>query len=159
LHRIPHRFRNGLPFLEDFVVPIPKDSEALRSQPVIASFVVSALGFRVVMAAVQLNDQALFQANEIDDVVARRELPAELEVLESAAAKLSPQKRLRFRGKASKFPRAIRMASQNQPPHPWPLSREGRGEGRFIAASNILARLSRDRLAWTGQPPVQLIML
>jgi hypothetical protein len=111
------------------------------------------------MRAVQLDDQPLFQANEIDDVVSQRELPAELEVLEGAAAKLSPQKRFRFGGEASKLSRVIPMSSQNRPLTPGPSPARGEGKEKFFASYNIPVCLSRDRVAGTGQPPVRLIML
>jgi hypothetical protein len=91
LRRFPDRFRDGLPFVEDFIVPIPQDLEPLRSQPLIAHSVVLALCLRVMLATVQLDDQAFFEADEIDNVFSQRKLTAEFQALKGAAAKPSPE--------------------------------------------------------------------
>ena len=128
MRRFPDRFRDGLPFVEDFIVPIPQDLEPLRSQPLIAHSVVLALCFRVMLATVQLDDQAFFEADEIDNVFSQRKLTAEFQALKGAAAKPSPETCLRFGWKASKLPRALLIASQRLAPSPLaPLPRGERG--------------------------------
>jgi hypothetical protein len=119
MRRFPDRFRDCFPFVEDFLVPIPQDLEPLRSQPLIAHSVVLPLSFRIMLATVQLNDQAFFEADEIDNGFSQRKLTAEFQALKGAAAEPSPETYLRFRWKASKLPRAIPIASQRMaPPHP-----------------------------------------
>jgi hypothetical protein len=128
LRRFPDCFRDGLPFVEDFIVPIPQDLKPLRSQPLIAHSVVLSLCFRIMLATVQLDDQAFFEADEIDNVFSQRKLTAEFQAFEGAAAKPSPETCLCFGWKASKLPRAIQIASQRLTPSPLaPLPRGERG--------------------------------
>ena len=136
--RFPDCFRDGFPFVVDFIVPIPQDVEPLRSQPLIAHAVVLALCFLVMLATVQLDNQAFFEADEIDNVFSQRKLTAEFQALKGAGAKPSPEPCLRFGWKASKLPRAIPIASQRLAPSPLaPLPRGERGTRVFgIARSS-----------------------
>jgi len=119
LRRLPNRFRDPLPFVEDFVVPITQDAETLRSQPLIPHSVVLALRFVIVLATIQLDDQAFFEAYEIDNVFPQRKLTAELQAFECTAPKLPPEKCFGFGLKASQLPRVVTLASQRLgPPHP-----------------------------------------
>jgi hypothetical protein len=113
----PNRFGDGLPFVEDFIVPIPQDLEPLRSQPLIAHSVVLAL-CSVMLAAVRLDDQAFFETDEIDNVFSQRKLTADLKTLKARPRSPSPETCLCFGRKASKLPRVIPIASQRLPPHP-----------------------------------------
>jgi len=102
LRRFPDRFRDALPFVEDFIVPIPQDRT-----PVIAT-IDRALGrtdlcFRVMLATVQLDDQAFFEAEEIDNVFSQRKLKAEFQAFKRPAAKPSPETCLRFGWMPSRF--------------------------------------------------------
>jgi hypothetical protein len=119
LCHLPNCFRDGFPFVKDFVVPIPQDAEALRLQPLIAHSVVLAIPFCVMLATIQFDDHPFFEADEVDNVLSQRKLTAEFHPLESAAAKLAPETCLRFGWKAPKLPRAVSIASQGpEPPHP-----------------------------------------
>ena len=128
MRRFPHCFRDGLPFVEDFIVPIPEDLEPSRSQPLIARAIVLAPCFRVMLATVQLDDQAFLEAYEIDNVFSQRKLTAEFQAFKAEAAKPSPKTCLHFGWKASKLPGAILIASQRLAPSPLaPFPRGERG--------------------------------
>jgi hypothetical protein len=105
------------------------------SQPLIAHAVVLALCFRIMLATVQFDDHAFFEADEIDNVFSQRKLTAEFQAFKGAAPKPSPETCLRFGWKAPKLSRAIPIASQTlaSGPAPSPLSREGRGEQELLA--------------------------
>jgi hypothetical protein len=127
--------------------------EALRLQPLIAHPVVLSLRFLVMLAAVQLDDQSLFEADEVDKVFPERELTAKFQAFERSVAKLPPEKCLRFAGKVSKLPRAVPKVSQRPAPltpDPSPargegnksfwLSRRGRREKEPLASPDPFSR-------------------
>jgi hypothetical protein len=98
----------------------------------IAHPVVLSLHFLVMLAAVQLDDQSLFEADEVDNVFSERELTAKFQAFERSVAKLPPEKCLRFAGKVSKLPRAVPKVSQRPAPSPLtPLPRGERGTRVF----------------------------
>src|ERR1700683_1917500 len=72
------------------------------------------------LATVQLDDHAFFEADEIDNVFSQRKLTAEFQAFKGAAAKPSPKTCLRFSWKAPKLPRAVPIASQRLAPSPAP---------------------------------------
>jgi len=82
-------------------VPEPQDLEALASQPFRSPLVVVALGM---LAAIDLDNEACVEANEIRDIWAEWILPPEVRPGEPMAAKPVPKRPLCFRHHPSKLP-------------------------------------------------------
>ncbi len=88
------------------------------------------------LAAVQLDDQAPFEAHEIHDVISQRELPAKFQRLERAAAKFLPEKVLGLGRRASEISGTVLVASHMSAPSPLaPLPRGERGARRQMSCA------------------------
>ncbi|AOG10776.1 hypothetical protein BSY240_1409 [Agrobacterium sp. RAC06] len=74
--------------LQDLVVPEAQDAEAFGTEEGVTIKVVEAVA---VLAAVDLNDQPGFEADEIEDVAAQRYLSAEFGAGELAVAERAPE--------------------------------------------------------------------
>ncbi|CAN5270596.1 hypothetical protein BH11PSE4_BH11PSE4_43640 [soil metagenome] len=69
--------------VQHFIIPEPQHAKPLFFEPLVAA----GIGFTVsVLAAVDLDDEALGQTDEIDDISADRDLSLELEVREAMRA-------------------------------------------------------------------------
>ena len=88
-------FLNPFDVLKDFVVPEPQDSETFYFQPMRALGVL--LNLVGVLSAVEFNDQACGEANEIHDVIADGRLSAEFETVRLPKAEPSPKPFFGFR--------------------------------------------------------------
>ena len=77
--------------MQNFVVPEPRDRETLRSKPCVAGGVRSTFG---VLGAVAFDDDAMFEADKIDDEVADGNLAPPLCLSEPSIAQQTPKRRL-----------------------------------------------------------------
>jgi hypothetical protein len=71
------------------------------------------------LAAVQLENRATWQTNEVDDVISKRELAAKLEIREATVAKLFPDECFMF-GLASPKVAGTVLVTQRHDVHPHP---------------------------------------
>jgi hypothetical protein len=76
------------------VVPESKDPEAPGTQHTVAPTVVARA--LLVLPAIQLDNQAMFNADEVDDVWADRMLPSELRSAHAPRSQVIPEPALRF---------------------------------------------------------------
>ena len=65
----------------DFIVPETQYAEALADKMVVALRVTSGMAIEVMLAAIDLDDKALVETDEIYDIVSTRRLAAEMESL------------------------------------------------------------------------------
>ena len=77
------------------VVPEPDDTESFTLKPRSSLLIRYPHDSFVVMPAVNLNDQAAFEANEVDDVWANGLLPAKLRSCRASPRQSTPQGSLR----------------------------------------------------------------
>ena len=68
----------------------PKDPEALLSQPAVALFVSEALLWDFVARPIDFNNEPMFEIDEVDDVLAERNLPLKLCSLASSIPNGAP---------------------------------------------------------------------
>lgn len=80
--------QNRLAAVPDVGVGETQDTEPLPSQPVVA---VGVGGAVLMVGTVGLDDQAVTQADEIDDVAADHDLPPELKLRQPPVAQNGPQ--------------------------------------------------------------------
>lgn len=89
LERLRDGLENRVEFLEDLVVPEPQDLEAVLFEPAAPALVVGLL--LGVLATVELDDQLLLQAGEVDEEGAEHLLAPELVSENLSAAQPRPQ--------------------------------------------------------------------
>jgi hypothetical protein len=77
------------------------------------------------LAAIDFDDQMVFEAGEVSDVLPDRHLPLELQTRHSAVAKLVPELPLGI-GEVAAEP--TRIPDTVEPPHPNPLPSGERGQ-------------------------------
>ena len=85
------------------MIPKSQDTEALGLQPTGSLGVVLPGVCLVVLAPVEFDDQSAIEANEIDDVVAEWDLPAEFEVLKTPITEACPDETLGLRQVATQL--------------------------------------------------------
>jgi hypothetical protein len=73
--------------LRHIIVPVTRDSELFREQYCFPRCV--TLGIRV-LAAIDLNDETLFETDKIKNKISKGNLPAKLELREPAVSRQSP---------------------------------------------------------------------
>src|SRR5665213_4386148 len=83
--------------LQDIIVPVVRDLEALRDQDRVSRRVTFA---RCMLTAVDLNDQASLEANEIENKVLERNLTTKFEKRKPSVAEQTPHRRFSVRGLA-----------------------------------------------------------
>src|SRR5262249_43222469 len=88
---MPDAMCHRLPF-QKYVIE-SKDFESFGAQPLVAAPIVRLLPLLVVLPAIELNDDAAVETDEIDDVLAQWHLPPKLESRKAAASQLGPDKR------------------------------------------------------------------
>jgi len=113
-------FQNARDIAQDLIIPETQNSIFVTGEPLIADHVMPVVG---VLAAIHLNDEAGFAANEIDGVWADRFLPNKFVTVERAGTKPAPQRTLGISCIASQSPGAFRpnfsrTAHADAPPHP-----------------------------------------
>ena len=86
---------------KDFVVPKPQHLEVLRLQPGGPGGVVP--GLFLVVAAIHLNDYFSFEANKIDDILAKEHLSAKLVSCQLTVSETLPQCLFGIGGALPKF--------------------------------------------------------
>jgi hypothetical protein len=77
--------------LVDVVIPKTQDLETLLREAVISLRVAPSMRVEIMLTAVDLDDEALLQADEINDEAIARRLPAEMESTLSPGAEVYPQ--------------------------------------------------------------------
>ena len=78
------------------MIPKAEDSKVLLGEPHCSSTIPFGNLRDIVLAAVEFDDQALFQANEIGDIVVEGRLSAELVTVDLTLPQLRPQIALRI---------------------------------------------------------------
>ena len=81
----------------------PEDAIAMFAQPGVARSVVSFLLVAIMRRAVEFDRETMLHAEEIHDIAADGNLPAEFQPVEPAAAQRPPEHRLGLRHVAAKF--------------------------------------------------------
>ena len=79
--------QNGRRLLQHVIVPVTRDSKAFGHQDSFPRYVTLR---RCVLTAIDLDDDALFKANEVKNKVLKGDLPAKFEELKPSVAKQSP---------------------------------------------------------------------
>lgn len=119
---------------------------AAPSQFAIARGVVQFLLDAVMHRPVELNDQAMFDAEKIDDIAADRNLATEFQAMQSAAAQGAPENGFRCRHVAAKATGECGLSGADASGH-------GAGwDGRAIPASMFEAARSLTRPRFAGTP-------
>jgi hypothetical protein len=72
------------------VIPKPKYSKALSSQPIVAFAIV--IDLLDMLSTINLDDESLLQTDKINNVWTQRLLPTKLVTTELPQAKMAPQK-------------------------------------------------------------------
>ena len=83
------RRQNGIPIIDDLGIPKPDHGEAEALD--LGRPLGVILGFPAMLASIDLNDQPSVDTNEIEGVAEQRNLPAELEPIETAVAQQRPE--------------------------------------------------------------------
>ena len=104
--------KHAIRVAKHLMVPEPQNLIALLHQERLTTRVLPLLG--CVLSPVQLDDEAVFEAHEIDDESPKRTLAAELEPRKLALAQAVPQHALRIGG----------APSSGSGRDPWPPSRQ-----------------------------------
>ena len=89
VERLCDGLQHGLSLLQDFVVPVAEDPVALGLEKFGATVVVVAL--RLVLGAVELDDESVLLADEVGDVRADGHLAAEFAAEQPAASQSLPE--------------------------------------------------------------------
>ncbi len=88
-------FLNGQWLLKHIVVPVSRDLKSFHDQMTVSRGIA---GRGCMLAAVDFNDQALFEADEIKNVILKRRLSAKLESCQPSIAQQPPHLRFSIRG-------------------------------------------------------------
>jgi len=75
----------------DLIVPETQYPEALADKMIVALRVTSGMSIEVMLTAINLNDKAVLETDEIYDIVIARRLAAEMESLFSPRTQMNPQ--------------------------------------------------------------------
>ena len=62
----------------DFIVPEPQDAKAFLGKVIIALRVAPGMRIEIVLAAIDLHNEALFKADEVNYITIARSLPTEV---------------------------------------------------------------------------------
>jgi hypothetical protein len=89
VQRKPDPLKHGVGPAQDFIVPEPQRGQSLARQPGITAAI--AIRLFVVLAAVQFDDKAPLETDEVHDVRPDRLLSFEFETEEAVAAQVMPQ--------------------------------------------------------------------
>jgi hypothetical protein len=113
-------FENAHHITQHVVVPEPQNTIIVISKPFVADRVARAVR---VLAPIDLNNETIFPADEIDRIRTDRLLPNELIIVESARTEPMPQSALRVGRNLSPAPRSsgldlISSSHVETPPHP-----------------------------------------
>ena len=84
--------------LQDIIVPVARDLEALRDQDRVSRRVTFA---RCMLTAVDLNDEASLEANEIENKALKGNLTTKFELCKPSIAEQTPHRRFSVRGLAA----------------------------------------------------------
>ena len=85
------RLDDAVKVLLNLRVPEPQGDEAYVLEPLITNAIMDRLMIRGMVAAIQLNCEARFQAREIEDISDHRHLPPEMQALRSQSTEGEPQ--------------------------------------------------------------------
>jgi hypothetical protein len=113
MQRLVDKGQHAFQIAIDFIVPETQYPEAFGHKMVVALRVTSGMGIEVMLAAIDLDDKALLETDEIDDIVIARSLAAEMESLFSPGTQMNPQFHL-LRGQS--FAQAARDFVRHGPP-------------------------------------------
>src|SRR5262249_44872359 len=141
----PDHFRNRIEVVIDRGIPESQHLESRSLKPVLAILIT---GFLADMAfPIQFDNQPRSSTVEVHDVSRKRGLPPELEASEATTTKFGPEP---FFGRSHlpaqptstlRVKMILSHGSTTCPPHPRPLSPEGRGEKSVTAISGRRSRL------------------
>jgi hypothetical protein len=111
--------------VDGFVIPETKNSVITLSQPLIACLIVSAI---CMLATIDLKDQPLFSADEINDVATERLLASEFMSIDEARSQLVPKAQFCICRIATQTPSQacfdfVGLAHKAAPPHPTRFAR------------------------------------
>ncbi len=112
--RVIDQSQHALEIPIDFIVPETQYPEALADKMFVALRVAPRMRIEIMLTAVDLDDEALLETDEIDDIVIARSLAAEVESPFSPGAQVNPQFHL-LRGQS--FAKAARDFVSHSP-HP-----------------------------------------
>ena len=88
IQRYPNGFDHGVNFLQHLIVPEPEDPETSLMQSSIANTILLAI---LMLAAIHLDNQPHFQANEIEHKIQKWMLAAEFETRDLPTTQALPQ--------------------------------------------------------------------
>jgi hypothetical protein len=78
LQRVVDQHQHALHVAIDLIVPEPQDSETLLRKMTVTFGIASRVTIEIVLAPVDLDDEAMLQADKVDDEIVAGRLPAEV---------------------------------------------------------------------------------
>jgi hypothetical protein len=168
VQRAPNGIGHPFPLQKHVRVPESQHFESLLAQPGVAAPVVLLVARLVVLAAIEFEDDAAVETDEIDDVVPQRNLSPKLEAGKATAAEFAPHECLGFGlavaevfgatamvGHGASLPILTRcLRSREQPPHPpAPLPRWGEGGTEKLSARSGVKEKGESLAPHPGPPP------
>jgi hypothetical protein len=75
----------------DIVVPEPENAKTLAGQCGIALHITRVMAIEIMLSTVDLDDEAVFQTNKVNDVADARRLPAEMKTAGAPCSQMHPQ--------------------------------------------------------------------
>jgi hypothetical protein len=81
--RLVDKGQHALQIAVDFVVPEPQNSKAFTGKVIVSLRVALGMGVEIMLAAVDLDDEAVFETDEVYNIVITRGLSAEVKALPS----------------------------------------------------------------------------
>ncbi len=127
MQRLVDKGQHAFQIAIDLIVPETQYPEAFADKMIVALRITSGMDIEVMLAAIDLNDKALLETDEIYDIVITRGLAAEMESLFSPRTQMNPQFYLLrghlFAQAASDF---VRHSSPTRPPSAATLPLRGR---------------------------------
>jgi hypothetical protein len=86
-----NRFQNARQIPIDIAIPKSQHAEAFRRKLVVTANIARMVLIEIVLTAINLDDEMMFHANEIDDVSLAWRLPAEVEPARPPRAEVNPE--------------------------------------------------------------------
>ena len=113
-------FKNAGHITQHIVIPEPQNTVVVIDKPFVANGISRVVG---VLAAIQLDNETAFAADQINCIRADRLLPDELVTVEATRPESIPESGFRFRGSSSQASSAlgfdlIGSSHVETPPHP-----------------------------------------
>jgi hypothetical protein len=141
--------QHGRGLLRHVIVPVAGDSKTFHHQDCFPCFITCG---RCVLATVNFDDEALFEANKVENEVLEGDLPTKFETRQSPITKQSPHRQFRIGGLVAHLPGEDADAFGDRP-MVWCMRREPLTRRRTSFGATLRASFARlDPTRGEGRP-------